>query len=165
MRKLSASVCDSDVLFGFDSNPDGRVDPQTNWNYMYFGPGVCIRGAGPVAGMTLIIRRDGTVLVERLTHHGLPGSLSSETKAGLLPGDTLEEVNGLLIQNEAALKRRFNCASWMGWPLTVAWGGSWYTLDREKYERSENDLKAFIRKLVPPLRKAGVAIVPGDFFC
>lgn len=165
MRKLSASVCDSDVLFGFDSNPDGRVDPQTNWNYMYFGPGACIRGAGSVAGMTLIIRRDGAVLVEKLTQHGLPGLLSSETKEGALRDDFFEKVKGILIRNEDTLKRRCGCASWMGWPLAIACSGDFYMLDREDYERSENDLKAIIRELIPLLQEAGVAVLPGDFSC
>ena len=51
MRKLSASVHDKDVLFGFDSNPDGRIEPQTNWNYIYFGPRACICSDGPLSSV------------------------------------------------------------------------------------------------------------------
>lgn len=165
MRKLSASVCDNDVLFGFDSNPDGRVESRINWNNMYFGPWTYICSAGPIAAMTLIIKRDDAVLVEKQTHHGLPGLLSSETKEGTLRDDIFEKVKAILIRNEDTLKRRCGCASWMGWPLAIACSGDFYMLDREDYERSENDLKAIIRELIPLLQEAGVAVLPGDFSC
>lgn len=165
MRKLSASVLNSDVLFGFDSNPDGRVEPRTNLIYMYLGPKAYIHSAGMIAGMTLIIKRDGTVLVEKLTHHGSPGLLSSETKDGVLRDDAFEEVKAILRQNEDTLKRQCGCEPWMGWPLVVSYSGNSYALDRESYERGENSLKAIIRELVPLLQKAGVAVLPGDFAC
>ena len=112
-----------------------------------------------------IIKRDGTVLVEKLTYHGLPGLLSSETKNGSLHGDILEDVKAILIQNEDILKGRFSSASWMGWPLAITYNGNVHILDREEYERSENNLKPIIRKLIPLLQEVGIDVHPRDFFC
>lgn len=165
MRKLSASMHDKDMLFGFDSNPDGMVEPRTNWNYMFLGPRAYMRNAGPIAGITLIIKRDGTVLVEKFTHHGLPGVLSSKTKSELLRYDLFEEVKAILVRNEYTLNGHFSCASWMGWPLTIAYNGHLSTLDLEEYTRGENNLKPMIRKLIPLLQEASIAVLPGDFFC
>lgn len=66
MRKLSVSVRDKDVLHGFDSNPDGMIEPRTNMNYMFLKSHAYIRNSRSIDGMTLIIKRDGTVLVEKL---------------------------------------------------------------------------------------------------